>query len=61
VQAQMIKLHTQWLAAAGVQVESGRPVEISPLFALDEAEMLARRQEGRLEPELHVTQPQFFC
>jgi UDP-N-acetylglucosamine/UDP-N-acetylgalactosamine diphosphorylase len=61
VQAQMIDLHREWLIAAGAKVQSGAPVEICPLFALDEADVLSRRREGRLEPEMHVTQPRFFC
>jgi UDP-N-acetylglucosamine/UDP-N-acetylgalactosamine diphosphorylase len=61
VQKQMIDLHTRWLIAAGATVKPEMAVEISPLFALDGAELLARRQEGTLERELHVTQPRFFC
>jgi UDP-N-acetylglucosamine/UDP-N-acetylgalactosamine diphosphorylase len=61
VQKQMIDLHTQWLTAEGATIRPEVPVEISPLFALDGADLLARRQEGRLERELHVTQPRFFC
>lgn len=34
VQGRMVKLHRQWLEAAGVNVADGVPVEISPLFAL---------------------------
>jgi UDP-N-acetylglucosamine/UDP-N-acetylgalactosamine diphosphorylase len=61
VQAQMIKLHTEWLAQAGVMVMRGAPVEISPLFALDEADIALRQTEGRLPREMHMTRPQFFC
>jgi UDP-N-acetylglucosamine/UDP-N-acetylgalactosamine diphosphorylase len=61
VQAQMIELHKEWLAEAGVKVEPGVSVEISPLLAFDQAEIIARRKEGRLPPDLHVTRPQFFC
>jgi UDP-N-acetylglucosamine/UDP-N-acetylgalactosamine diphosphorylase len=60
VQAQMIALAGEWLRAAGVEVD-GVPVEISPLFALDEADVLERVREGRLAGEMHVTQPRFFC
>jgi UDP-N-acetylglucosamine/UDP-N-acetylgalactosamine diphosphorylase len=61
VQAQMIALHTEWLAQAGMHVQPGVPVEISPLFALDAADLLSRQQQGRLSTQLPVTQPQFFC
>lgn len=42
VQAQMIALHTAWLALAGVEVAAGTPVEISPRLALD-ADELSRK------------------
>jgi UDP-N-acetylglucosamine/UDP-N-acetylgalactosamine diphosphorylase len=61
VQAQMIELHTRWLTAAGAKVEPGVPVEISPLFALEEADVASRQKEGRMPAGLHVTQPRFFC
>jgi hypothetical protein len=61
VQAQMIGLHTQWLTAASVRIEPGTPVEISPLFSIDQDDLLARQREGLFESELHVTQPRFFC
>jgi UDP-N-acetylglucosamine/UDP-N-acetylgalactosamine diphosphorylase len=61
VQAQMIQLHKQWLATTGVAVEPGVAVECSPLFALDEADVIVRQKEGRLPRQLHVTQPKFFC
>jgi UDP-N-acetylglucosamine/UDP-N-acetylgalactosamine diphosphorylase len=51
-QAAMIALHTRWLEAAGAKVDPGVPVEISPLFALDAAEVAAK-----LPPGLHVTEP----
>jgi hypothetical protein len=57
----MIEMHKEWLARAGARVEPGVPVEISPLFALDETDVALRQREGRLPRELHVTQPQFFC
>ena len=60
VQAQMVALHTEWLAAAGVTVEPGIPVEISPLFALDRVDAELRQREGKLERHTHITQPQFF-
>jgi UDP-N-acetylglucosamine/UDP-N-acetylgalactosamine diphosphorylase len=61
VQAQMVALATEWLAAAGVKVDPGVAVEISPLFALDASDVRNRIREGRLERELHVTRPRFFC
>jgi UDP-N-acetylglucosamine/UDP-N-acetylgalactosamine diphosphorylase len=61
VQAQMVELHKQWLASGEAKVEPGVPVEISPLFALDEADVALRQREGRLPREMHVTQPRFFC
>ena len=56
VQAAMIALHTEWLRLAGATVAPGTPVEISPLFALDAAELA-----GKIAPGLHVTQPTYFC
>jgi UDP-N-acetylglucosamine/UDP-N-acetylgalactosamine diphosphorylase len=61
VQAEMVALHKRWLYGAGVKVEEHATVEISPLFALDEGDLHVRRQEGRLNPQLHVTQQHFFC
>jgi UDP-N-acetylglucosamine/UDP-N-acetylgalactosamine diphosphorylase len=55
-QAQMVQLHTAWLQQAGVRVDEGVPVEISPLYALD-AQTLAQR----IEPDLHVTAATYFC
>ena len=55
VRAQMVDLHTRWLLQAGATVAPGVPVEISPLFALDAAE-LARR----LAPGAAVTSPTYF-
>jgi UDP-N-acetylglucosamine/UDP-N-acetylgalactosamine diphosphorylase len=56
VQAAMIALHTEWLRQAGATVAQGTPVEISPLFALDAAELA-----GKIAPGLHVTQATYFC
>jgi UDP-N-acetylglucosamine pyrophosphorylase len=61
VQAQMIALHTEWLEQAGATVAPGTAVEISPLFALDPADLQTRMDEKRLQRQLHVTQPRFFC
>lgn len=46
VQAQMIALHRLWLASAGAVVAPDVPVEISPLFALDEEELAGKIPAG---------------
>lgn len=51
VRAAMSALHAGWLAAAGVPTH-GHPVEVSPLLALDAAELRAK-----LPPGLAVTGP----
>ena len=38
-QAQMGRIHRSWLQKAGIQVEGGAPIEISPLFAWDVQEL----------------------
>lgn len=48
VHERMIKLHRQWLEAAGADVAEGIPVEISPLYALDEGEV-KEKAAGRRE------------
>lgn len=55
VRAQMVALYTQWLAQAGVTVDAGVAVEISPLWALD-AEEVARRVSG----PCRITQATYF-
>ncbi|MBS0266044.1 MAG: UTP--glucose-1-phosphate uridylyltransferase [Planctomycetes bacterium] len=42
VQASLSRLHASWLRAAGVEIASDALVEISPLFAVDPAELAAR-------------------
>ena len=42
VQASLTKLYAGWLKQAGVEVPEGTPVEISPLFALEFAELSER-------------------
>jgi UDP-N-acetylglucosamine/UDP-N-acetylgalactosamine diphosphorylase len=37
--AAMMALHREWLTAAGAKIDSNVPVEVSPLFALDEKEL----------------------
>jgi hypothetical protein len=39
----MIDQHRRWLTAVGVKVAEGVPVEINPLWALDAAGVVARR------------------
>jgi UDP-N-acetylglucosamine/UDP-N-acetylgalactosamine diphosphorylase len=46
VKAQITRVYTRWLQRAGVQVDAGVPVEISPLFALDEEELRDRIRPG---------------
>ena len=46
VRAAMIVQHTRWLRAAGVRVADGTPVEISPLYALDAAELQSKVAPG---------------
>ena len=55
VRAAMIALHTAWLGRAGAHLAPGVPIEISPLFALDAAELA-----GRIEPGLPVTSARYF-
>ncbi|HET6879257.1 MAG TPA: UDPGP type 1 family protein [Pirellulales bacterium] len=46
VQARMIALHRHWLDVAGAPVAPGITVEISPLFALDAAEVANKVSRG---------------
>jgi len=55
VQAQLVALHSAWLREAGAVVDDDVPVEISPLFALDAAEL-----RGKLAAGLRVSQPRYF-
>jgi hypothetical protein len=52
----MIALHRRWLEQAGAQLGRNVPVEISPLFAQDEAETAER-----VPPGTTVTEPCYFC
>jgi UDP-N-acetylglucosamine/UDP-N-acetylgalactosamine diphosphorylase len=56
VKAAIIALHAGWLQQAGATIAAGTPVEISPLYALDAAELA-----GKIARGLHVTQPTYFC
>src|SRR5262249_30744441 len=44
--AALLALHRKWLSAAGAQIVSQAPVEISPLFALDAAELRRKIKPG---------------
>jgi UDP-N-acetylglucosamine/UDP-N-acetylgalactosamine diphosphorylase len=46
VRSMMIAQHRRWLEAAGATVAEGVPVEISPLFALDEEELARKLPKG---------------
>jgi UDP-N-acetylglucosamine/UDP-N-acetylgalactosamine diphosphorylase len=56
VKAQMVALHRQWLLQAGAEVAADVPVEISPLFALDAAELAAK-----LPPGTRISEPRYLC
>ena len=55
VRRQMIALHRAWLRLAGATVDDGVAVEISPLFALDAAELASK-----IEPGLRVMADRYF-
>jgi UDP-N-acetylglucosamine/UDP-N-acetylgalactosamine diphosphorylase len=55
VQAQMVRLHTDWLRAAGATVEQGVAVEISPLFAVDPIGV-----REKIRPGTQVSEPTYF-
>jgi UDP-N-acetylglucosamine/UDP-N-acetylgalactosamine diphosphorylase len=55
-QAAMTRLHAEWLRAAGAEIAPDVAVEISPLYALDAAELI-----GKIQPGLRVTKPTYFC
>jgi UDP-N-acetylglucosamine/UDP-N-acetylgalactosamine diphosphorylase len=46
VQSMMIAQHRRWLEAAGARVAENTPVEISPLYALDEEELARKLPKG---------------
>jgi UDP-N-acetylglucosamine/UDP-N-acetylgalactosamine diphosphorylase len=54
-QQAIINLHSRWLQQAGAEVAQGVPVEISPLLALDAAEL-----KQRISPDLKISQPTFL-
>jgi len=52
---QMVALHTTWLREAGVTVEEGTPVEISPLYA-----RTAEQVRERVSPEMVIRKPTYL-
>lgn len=56
VKAQMVAEHARWLRLAGVEVDDGVAVEISPGFALDAAQLAEK-----IQPGTRVTKPTYFC
>jgi UDP-N-acetylglucosamine/UDP-N-acetylgalactosamine diphosphorylase len=52
--AAMSKLHTSWLTGAGVAVPPGTQVEISPLYALDEEELLTKLKKEKPAMKDHL-------
>jgi UDP-N-acetylglucosamine/UDP-N-acetylgalactosamine diphosphorylase len=55
VRAQLIELHRRWLRQAGAALADGIAVEISPLFALNAAELAEK-----IEPGLRVAADRYF-
>ncbi|HUT91078.1 MAG TPA: UTP--glucose-1-phosphate uridylyltransferase [Thermoguttaceae bacterium] len=55
VKAQMVAVHREWLRQAGAEVADGVPVEISPLFALDAAELAEKIPAGT-----RISEPEYF-
>lgn len=53
--AALSRLYHKWLRSAGAKVDDSIPVEISPLFALDAADVGAK-----IKPGLTLTEPTFF-
>jgi len=51
----MVALHTTWLREAGVTVEEGTPVEISPLYA-----RTAEQVRERVSPEMVIRKPTYL-
>jgi len=56
----MVALHTGWLNAAGIDVTAGTDVEISPLWALDEQQVVeCCRSESKMVPA-RIESPTFL-
>jgi UDP-N-acetylglucosamine/UDP-N-acetylgalactosamine diphosphorylase len=53
--AAMLRLHHEWLLAAGARVDASTPIEISPLFALD-----AKQVRSKVKPGTPFTEPTFL-
>ena len=54
-QEMMCSLSARWLCEAGVEVAAGVKVEISPLFALDAAELAAKVKEmARIDKDIYL-------
>lgn len=52
----MVQLHSKWLRAAGAEVAQSVPVEISPMWALDQQQVLER-----VELPMTIDKPTFFA
>jgi UDP-N-acetylglucosamine/UDP-N-acetylgalactosamine diphosphorylase len=56
VKARIVAVHTGWLRQAGVEVSNGVAVEISPLFALDAAQVAERASaEVRISTDTYLS------
>jgi len=55
VKRQMVAVHREWLRQAGAEVADEVPVEISPLFALDDAELAEK-----ISDETRISEPEYF-
>jgi UDP-N-acetylglucosamine/UDP-N-acetylgalactosamine diphosphorylase len=56
VKGGLSRLHAGWLTQAGVDVPAGTRVEISPLYALDAAEL-----KEKVDPSLQITGPLYLA
>jgi UDP-N-acetylglucosamine/UDP-N-acetylgalactosamine diphosphorylase len=55
VREALVALHRDWLRQAGVEVDDGVVVEISPLFALDAEEL-----RTKVSPGMRITEPTYY-
>jgi UDP-N-acetylglucosamine/UDP-N-acetylgalactosamine diphosphorylase len=53
--AAMMSLHREWLKAAGAKIDPNVPLEIGPMFALDEKEL-----RTKIDSETVVDRPTYF-
>ena len=51
----MVAVYREWLREAGAEVADGVPVEISPLFALDAAQLAEKIPAGT-----RISEPEYF-